>query len=728
MKKLLDAADSFEKKNVLLLRHVEMDKIVAALPWLDDAVKHMSEEEKSVLYQAIFLDKGRLVPRLPVDISEKELRHRFLDCMAALLEVDRFYSSIGGLIGYQVEALHHIYDRQHKSKDVLHSYTSHLPPPFSDMRNDSQEFWDYVYQGTVALSECAEFHAVGGAGDRLNLIDVDTNEPKPAATLKIFGKSLLEWLFDDLDAREYWCFRVTGKKVTTPVVLMTSLEKNNDLEIERLCRENNWFHRDPNSIFRVIQPLVPLIDNEGALVAKDYFQLSLKPGGHGVIWKLALDFGVYDWLHKKGISSIIVRQINNPISGMDSALLALPGQGIAENRLFGFASCTMREGFNEGLNVLEKTCDPVTKKSSYYLSNIEYVVFESLKKSNPEIFSGHCPANVNLLFANVEAIKKASHIHPFPGLIVNMKNEVEAIDETGKKKWRKAARLESTMQNISEEFSINCDRDLQSIQESLPSFVQMYDRYKILSATKKSYESLEKGFYETPVSFLYDWTSSIRKLLEKYCDASLPPKRQSIEDFLQMGPEFFMTFHPSVGPLWSIIGQKIRYLSLTEGSCFRLAIPEVYLENVSIDGACVLESELSIQKHMDSKTQPRAYLKNVRVENQGKMCVKNMATEAIISSCVHNTPFHNLSSCTIRLLGVSEVWMEDVVISGEFSLLVPDGMRAIVSSPVAGTYTIQWQTLSGQKMPSEYDWRYDIDWQKGYAPKLLFSHSYASCK
>lgn len=35
----------------------------------------------------------------------------------------------------------------------------------------------------------------------------------------------------------------------------------------------------------------------------------LKPGGHGVIWKLMLDAGVFDWLRGQGRQAAIVRQI-----------------------------------------------------------------------------------------------------------------------------------------------------------------------------------------------------------------------------------------------------------------------------------------------------------------------------------------------------------------------------------------------------------------------------------
>ena len=38
-------------------------------------------------------------------------------------------------------------------------------------------------------------------------------------------------------------------------------------------------------------------------------QVLMKPGGHGVIWKLMLDTGVFDWLGAQGRQAAIVRQI-----------------------------------------------------------------------------------------------------------------------------------------------------------------------------------------------------------------------------------------------------------------------------------------------------------------------------------------------------------------------------------------------------------------------------------
>ena len=38
-------------------------------------------------------------------------------------------------------------------------------------------------------------------------------------------------------------------------------------------------------------------------------QVMMKPGGHGVIWKLMIDTGVFDWLAGQGRQAAIVRQI-----------------------------------------------------------------------------------------------------------------------------------------------------------------------------------------------------------------------------------------------------------------------------------------------------------------------------------------------------------------------------------------------------------------------------------
>lgn len=63
-----------------------------------------------------------------------------------------------------------------------------------------------------------------------------------------------------------------------------------------------------------MQPLIPAVAAEdGHWLISEPLELILKPGGHGVIWKLAFDSGVFDWFYKKGRKAAIVRQIRSEI-------------------------------------------------------------------------------------------------------------------------------------------------------------------------------------------------------------------------------------------------------------------------------------------------------------------------------------------------------------------------------------------------------------------------------
>lgn len=154
--------------------------------------------------------------------------------------------------------------------------------------------------------------------------------------------------------------------------------------------------------------LARLCSLSSPLVPLSLLQPMMKPGGHGVIWKLMIDTGVFNWLAAQGREAAIVRQIrcvqlwppsrgsghqawllptgwaqasarraacsslaclfpaltfpaltlfthgprSNPMAGTDNTLLALAGAGFPGRRSFGFASCDRVVGAAEGMNVL----------------------------------------------------------------------------------------------------------------------------------------------------------------------------------------------------------------------------------------------------------------------------------------------------------------------------------------------------------------------------------------
>ena len=58
------------------------------------------------------------------------------------------------------------------------------------------------------------------------------------------------------------------------------------------------------------QPMVPVLAAEdGAWLLPEPLSPMMKPGGHGALWKLMLDEGVFAWFARRRREAAIVRQI-----------------------------------------------------------------------------------------------------------------------------------------------------------------------------------------------------------------------------------------------------------------------------------------------------------------------------------------------------------------------------------------------------------------------------------
>lgn len=578
------------------------------------------ERESSSLSQVAFLSvlaigQGPIVFRGLTAISAT---------LEALGEVELFYESIGGVVGYHKKALE-LLKQEGKIEEKIY-----LRPPGFNLGEGGGESKKRTLHGLKALAQTGFIFPIGGLGDRLSLKD-ENGQPLPAATLPFCGRTLLEGLMRDIQGWEHLYFKLYKERICIPVALMTSFEKDNHRHALALCEEKNWFGRDPQKFLLFPQISVPVITEEGNWSMRSENELNLHPGGHGALWRMAEEKGVFSWFQRQNITSLLIRQINNPLCGLDNTLLALLGTGLLENKTFGFACCERDPQAAEGMLALGKD-----EKGKWSISNIEYTEFKRLGMET----EAKLPANTNILYVNIEKILSRIRHCPLPGLILNMKSDVPFITSDGSKTLVKGGRLESMMQNISDSL---VDQDM----ANLPSFVMYNERRKTISVAKRSYEE-GKSFLETPVGAFHDFMENGKELL-RACGVAV---ENGLLHFL---------YHPSLGPIYDVIFQKIRGGVLKAGSELQLEIAELFLENLHLDGSLVIEA--------NNLEVGSCILKNVRVQNKG--------LDKASTAFLWKNEVVRQEHVSITLRGNGQFYAEDVTFKGTHHITVADQTRLV---------------------------------------------------
>lgn len=642
-----------------------------------------------------------------------------LDRLSASLEgVEEFYDSIGGIAGYQVTALSIMLEGA-GSIDEADGPACHegggkaskidmLVPEGVDIRSDDARA--SVVAGIKAMGQMAEIYPLGGAGDRLGLQCEETGDSLPTAVLPYCGRSLLEHLIRDVQGREYLHYRLFGcregltecdvkKNRRTPIAVMTSMAKGNHNRVMQLFQANDWFGRGPESFKLFQQPMVPMIKaDDGRWAMSGPCEVIMKPGGHGVIWKLMLDNGVFNWLKEKDAQSAIVRQISNPMAGQDSTLLALGGAGVAGNKAFGFASCERVVGAAEGMNVVLRETD-ADGRTTCRISNVEYTEFtkygiedKAVNGSSYSLF----PANTNVLYLGLDhvegkvwdSVRNGTTDAILPGMILNLNKSISHVNlETGVVECAPAGRLECTMQNLADCFKAEVDpkEGIHGVDaRSLETFLVYGPRSKVTSSAKRKRAPGSLKIHQTPDGSFYDLQQNAKEMLEG-CGMEMPDVG-SVESYLERGPGFVFLFHPALGPLWDVVAQKISGGRMHPGAEMQLEISEASLTNLDVDGSLLVTADAvmgSLGDGIDSTggdnalleyssdTCARISLTNVSIKNEG-----------IDFENPHNVFWRHRvmrrEACRIVLLGRSEFDAADVVLSGDKKFVVPDGHRMII--------------------------------------------------
>jgi UTP---glucose-1-phosphate uridylyltransferase len=689
-------------------------KFLQATPHFSHILKGLDQEACFAVTSLLAIGQGPIVFQ---DYNPcQDASESFQKILKILLDLEKFYDTVGGIIGYHLTVLKLI-EGECLDHNLINSQSvTYYEPARIDITEDDLTTRQAVRWGIEHIRELAEIYPLGGAGDRLQLRDEKTGELLPAAQLMFGGRTLLEGLIRDLQGREYLYYKLFGRQYTVPLAIMTSNEKDNHARILQLCESNHWFGRPKKTFYFFMQPLVPMITIEGNWAMQAPMAPILKPGGHGVMWKVMEEQGIIDILLRAGCKKAIVRQINNPLAGIDNGLFALSGFGIKQNKDFGFASCPRLLNAPEGMDVL---CEK--KKSDgyeYCITNIEYTEFKKFGISDQAVQPGNpyslFPSNTNILFADLKAIKSAIDQYPIPGLLINMKTTVPCYTPKGIVE-SKAGRLESTMQNIADYIVDHFPNKIEKgVYDQLRTFLTFNKRIKTISVTKEAFKE-GKSFIGTPEGCFYDLMENYRDLLANYCHMDLPPTR-SEKEYLANGPSFITLFHPALGVLFPLIGQKIRGGSIVEGSEWIMEIAEADIENLHLDGSLIIEADHIMGRKdphgvilYDSAHTGKCSLINVSVKNKG--LESSQREPAWKRKTTRSEALH------ITLHGNAEFFAENVSLEGEMQFDVPNGHRLVIY-PQGNE--IAWHYEKIQK--SSWEWIYNFDEnERIYLDKIFYN-------
>ncbi len=202
-----------------------------------------------------------------------------------------------------------------------------------------------------------------------------------------------------------------------------------------------------------------------------------------------------------------------------------------------------------------------------------------------------------------------------------MKHKVSYLDPQGEQQWILGGRLESTMQNIADYMVDSFPRKLKKDEYrfALQTFIIYNRRIKTISTTKQLYHPLESPL-GTPEQTYYDLLSNHYDLF-RLCQFKLP-EWNSFEETLAQGPSSILLFHPALGPLYSVIAQKIRRGKMAPGSELQLEIAEADIEDLDLTGSLLIESAcplgiIQTNSIHEYGNECRCSLKKLTICNQG---------------------------------------------------------------------------------------------------------------
>ncbi|EFN58749.1 hypothetical protein CHLNCDRAFT_140453 [Chlorella variabilis] len=143
--------------------------------------------------------------------------------------------------------------------------------------------------------------------------------------------------------------------------------------------------------------------------------------------------------------------------------------------------------------------------------------------------------------------------------------------------------VRSKLQNLADCLSQSFEAPLESCEDKagLHTFLVYNHRRKVTSSAKRKLKPGSTRLHQTPDGSFYDLQRNAADLLANHCGWAVG----SVVEYLERGPGFVFLAHPALGPLWQVVGQKLRGGSLAPRAELQLEVAEACLRDVHVCGS-----------------------------------------------------------------------------------------------------------------------------------------------
>jgi hypothetical protein len=176
-----------------------------------------------------------------------------------------------------------------------------------------------------------------------------------------------------------------------------------------------------------------------------------------------------------------------------------------------------------------------------------------------------------------------------------------------------------------------------------------------------------------------------------------------MQEYLQGGPTALFLYHPSLGPLYSIISQKLRRGSLAPYAELQLEVAEADFEQLHVTGSLLIAAK-RVEGSIDPKTHELRFHKHVGCCKLKNVTVSNKGIDREKNNRYWKNEIARREACQIILEGESAFIGEDIHLEGDLSITVPSGMCCHASMSSENKLVLSFEPLQS----SGWNWKYEV--------------------